>query len=462
MNAATAEPRLAAGQLLAYAAPAVALQAMMVPLLLTLPPFYSLEVGMSLQLVGAMFMLARLWEAVTDPLIGAWSDRTRSRFGPRRPWMAAGVPVALVSAWFLLNPPAGAGPMWLLAWLMAFYLGWTMVYIPYQSWGAEIATGFEERTRVAGFREGGSFAGYLLASVVPIVVLQWWRGIPQPTFGQQVEVIGASFAVALPLAVLWCFASVPASRAPPPAHLSWGEFYRILGRNRPFLRLLTAYALDRISMGVYLAVMPFLVTHALGLMQYFLEIALVISVASVVFTPLWVVLARRLGKHRTYVLANVLTCAAYGLLFVVPAGNLVAVLAAYVVLGLGNAGTLILPPSMTADAVDYDHLKSGAPQAGGHMSFLAFVFKAGMAGGVFVGTLVLGVFGFSGNVPAAQQSPQALLGVRVGVALVPIALLLPSMLMMWRYPLDARRHRTIRIRLERLADMARTRRQQQG
>ena len=100
----TGTTHLSASQLLAYAAPTVALQAMMVPLLMFLPPTYSQVAGLPLAVVGAMFAIGRAFEAFTDPLIGALPDRTTASFGRRRIWMAAGVPIALLATWFLLTP----------------------------------------------------------------------------------------------------------------------------------------------------------------------------------------------------------------------------------------------------------------------------------------------------------------------------------------------------------------------
>ena len=95
------ESKLTTSQLLAYAAPTVALQAMLVPLYNFLPPvYYSAEVGMVALTVAIIFAVGRFWEAAIDPLVGALSDRTTHRFGRRRLWMAVGTPIALISAWF--------------------------------------------------------------------------------------------------------------------------------------------------------------------------------------------------------------------------------------------------------------------------------------------------------------------------------------------------------------------------
>lgn len=438
---------LPASRLLAYAAPTVALQAMMVPLLMFLPPTYSQVAGMSLAVVGAMFAIGRAFEAFTDPLIGALSDRTRSRFGRRRIWMAAGVPLALLSTWFLLTPQAGTSPAYLLFWLLAFYLGWTLVFIPHQTWGGELSGDYHERTRIAGFRETGAFVGYLCASLVPLVYLQYVLGIAAPTFEQIVQTVGVFFVVALPLAVLWCFSAVPVAAVGEGAHpASWSELFAILRRNRPFARLVGAYFFDRLAMGTYFFVQPILVAFALQMPQNVLWVALANTVAAVLLAPVWVPIAGRLGKHRAYCVANGITIVAYLLLFLAAPGQLWVVLLANVVMGLGNGGTMITPPAMTADAVDHDELQSGVSQMGGHMAFLAFVFKAGMAFGPLVGAAFLALFGY-------QQSGQALdaegaLGIRLCASWLPALLLLVPIAAMWRYPIDTTRHARIREALE--------------
>lgn len=439
--------RLSAAQLLAYAAPTVALQAMMVPLLMYLPPTYSQVAGLSLATVGVMFAIGRAFEAITDPLIGALSDRTTLSFGRRRTWMAIGVPIAMVATWFLLTPQPGNSALYLLVWLLVFYAGWTMVFIPHQTWGGELSGDYHERTRIAGFRETGSFVGYLAASLIPLVYLQVVLGQAAPSFEQIVQTVGVFFVIALPLFVLWCFASVPAVKvaegeSPP----SWSELFAILKRNKPFARLVLAYFVDRLAMGTYFFAQPLLIVFALGMAEHLLWIAFANTLSAVLFAPLWVPVTRRFGKHRAYCFANVVTMLAYALLFVARPGELWIVVLANVVMGLGNGGTMITPPAMAADAVDHDELQSGVQQMGGHMAFIAFVFKAGMAFGPLVGAVCLALFGY-------EQSGQALdarstFGIQLCASWLPIALLLIPLSMMWKYPIDSARHAEIRRMLE--------------
>ncbi len=441
---------LSAARLLAYAAPTVALQAMLVPMYNFLPPaYYEANVGLSVGMVGLIVFVARLWEAVTDPLIGAWSDRTKHRLGHRRIWMLCGTPIALASAWFLVNPPVGASALYLLGWMMIFYLGWSMVYVPHQTWGSELASGYHERTRIAGFRETGAFVGFLCATLAPIIYWGFIRGIREPSFSQIVQAVGVFFLLGLPIFVAWCFAAVPPTRRNPTERTpGWGEMFSILKRNKPFARLLLAYFIDRLAMGTYFAVQPALISQAFGLFPSLLLIALSITVVAAVLAPTWIAIARRVGKHRAYCYANMVTFVSYAALFFVPHGNLAAVLAVVALMGFGNGGTMILPPAMTADAIDNDHLLAGSEQAGGHMAFLAFVFKFGMAMGAVVGlTLALQqVLGYQG----LQQVLDPVLdrGVRFAGGWLPALMLLIPIAMMWRYPIDGQRHAEIRAQLE--------------
>jgi len=438
---------LSAAQLVAYAAPTMALQAMMVPLLMYLPPTYSQVAGLSLATVGAMFAIGRAFEAFTDPLIGALSDRTTAAFGRRRTWMAAGAPIAMLATYFLLTPEPGTSAFYLLVWLLVFYIGWTMVFIPHQTWGGELTGDYHERTRIAGFRETGSFIGYLAAAFVPMVYLQMILGEKEPSFEHIVQTIGVFFVVTLPLLVLWCFAMVPAVKvaegeSPP----SWRELFAILKRNKPFARLVLAYFIDRLAMGVYFFAQPLLIVFVLGMAEHLLWIGTANTLTAVLCAPLWVPIARRLGKHRAYCLANGVTAIAYVLLFVTEPGKLWIVVLANMVMGLGNGGTMITPPAMAADAVDHDELQSGVQQMGGHMAFIAFVFKAGMAFGPLIGAACLAWFGYEQSGQAMDA--RAMLGIHVCVGLLPIVILLIPVSMMWNYPIDSERHSEIRRMLE--------------
>src|SRR6202011_4869652 len=100
------------------------------------PAFYAQSLGLAV--VGGVFMLTRLWDTVSDPLIGLLSDRTRSRFGRRKPWIAAGGVIFAAATVAIFLPAGHPGALYLGAWLFAFYLGWTMMQIPFLAWSGAL------------------------------------------------------------------------------------------------------------------------------------------------------------------------------------------------------------------------------------------------------------------------------------------------------------------------------------
>jgi GPH family glycoside/pentoside/hexuronide:cation symporter len=196
---------------------------------------------------------------------------------------------------------------------------------------------------------------------------------------------------------------------------------------------------------VYFGVQPVLISQALGLQQHVLTVAIVNTIAAVLLAPLWVPVASHVGKHRAYCIANGVTALAYVSLFFVPTAVVWPVLLANVVMAFGNGGTMIMPPAMTADAVDSDELQTGTAQMGGHMAFLASIFKFGMGLGLFAGLGFLSLFGY---VDMSQVlTAEVAQGVRLGASWLPALMLLVPILLMWRHPIDAARHAEIRQQL---------------
>lgn len=161
--------RLSRWQLFAYGQLVVPMAVIGLPLAIYIPPFYSGTLGLNLGAVSYILMLARLSDVVTDPFSGRWSDRTHTRWGRRRPWVAIGVAVMMASSLMLFIPPAYVTNLYLLGWIAAIYLGYTLIEIPYGAWGAEISEDYHERNRITGSRQIFLLIGLLGAITVPIV-----------------------------------------------------------------------------------------------------------------------------------------------------------------------------------------------------------------------------------------------------------------------------------------------------
>ena len=182
--------------LFAYALPAFALAALYLPLYTYVTPFYVAERGVDLAAIGVVLIAIRLADALSDPAMGWLSDRTPARLGRRRVWLAASVPVIVVGCWQLFSPPEGAGLAHAALWLAVVTLGWTMAQTPYAAWGAEIAPGYDARSRVTGWRESVVLVGTV---AVTIVYVGAGGG------GDGLSAIAILVAITLPVGVLVAF-----------------------------------------------------------------------------------------------------------------------------------------------------------------------------------------------------------------------------------------------------------------
>ena len=114
------------------------------PLAIWIPAHYSGGLGISLAAVGTILMLARLTDVISDPIIGEISDRWRTPFGRRKPWLFIGVPVMMIGVYNLFIPDEGVGLVYFLIWLAIFFLGSTMIALPLRAWGAELSPEYHQ------------------------------------------------------------------------------------------------------------------------------------------------------------------------------------------------------------------------------------------------------------------------------------------------------------------------------
>jgi Na+/melibiose symporter-like transporter len=283
-------------QLLAYGGPSLPIALMAIPLFVYLPPFYGDEMGLSLGLVGGVLLVSRLFDVVTDPLVGWASDRLPLAWGRRRPWIVVGVPLLLIGLWRLFMPPAaGVDALYLLAWSLIAAFGWTLITLPYNAWGAELSPHYHQRARIYGFAQGFTIVGTVFGVLIP--------GLLQSYGGGRAAALEATFWVLLlilPVMVLWLLWQVP-DRVRQPRRVGWAQGWRLLAENAPFRRLLGAYLLNGLANGLPASLFLLFARDVLGadeaasgglLIAYF--------GAGLLALPFWIVAARHYGKHRVW------------------------------------------------------------------------------------------------------------------------------------------------------------------
>jgi Na+/melibiose symporter-like transporter len=428
--------------ILLYALPAFALGMPTIPAYVFLPSFYAEQVGIGLATVGAVLLAARITDVFSDPLIGLLSDKLSTRWGRRKPWMAAGAVVAAAGLLLLFIPPSGAGAGYLLAGALLLYLGWTAVAIPYTAWGAELSPDYETRSRITGGREGAQILGILAAAAVPAIAASL-----EASRGQGLAAI-AWLAIACGTPLFWISLSrVPEARTGIPSgrpSFTRAGIASAFG-NGPFLRLLSAWFVNGVANGIPAALFPLYMGHVLeagetpqGLLvlTYFL--------CGILAIPAWLALSRRVGKHRAWGVAMVLACAAFVWVPLIPAGGVLAFGIVCAVTGAALGADLALPPAMQADVVDFDTLRTGERRAGLFFALWSMATKLALALAVGLSFPALDWLGFDTH---GANTSAVLLALAVIYAVIPTVLKLCAVGLVWRHPITRQRHRAIVRRL---------------
>lgn len=433
------------GKKIAYAAPAFALAIVGIPVYVYVPKFYTDVVGVNIALLGYILLGVRIFDAVTDPFIGFLSDKTKSRFGRRRPYIAGGALLLALSIWFLLNPPK-ASPVfetyWFGIWLFSLFLFWTLVTVPYEALGPEITFNYDERTVLFGIRDGALIAGTLVAAISPAAVV-WIFGLSSDADGEREKFfwIGVVYA---PLLVATCWLCVLAiQERSKPAREQKSNFrqgFRSLVRNKPFGILIIAYTISAFGNNLPASLILFYVQYVLKSQQADLFL-LIYFVTGVLFLPGWVLLSRRLGKKWTWLAAMALNTGAFlGVFFLGPGdAKLYGILV--FASGIGFGATVAIPSAIQADVIDYDELLSGERREGHYIGLWSVSRKLAAALGVGLALSILGRIGYMPNV---DQPPQVILTLRILYALVPCICNAAAFLVLLAYPISRKIHEDIR------------------
>lgn len=438
--------RLTTRQLVGYGQFIVPLAIIGLPIAIYIPPFYAGTLGLDLATVGLILMAARLSDVVTDPLIGLLSDKTRTRFGRRRPWILAGVPLLVLSSFMLFNPGEEVSNFYLLLWISALYLAFTLIAIPYVAWGTEISNGYQERSRIAGTREVFMQVGLLTAISIPLIY-GIVNGTAENTASSRgaMSWLGWSTVLLVPLCTVWLFSSLGEPPRPAVTSVPFGKGFRIVLKNGPFRILLLASMFGALSSSIGMGVGILFFEHALGLGAEAPLLIFVTFVCAILGAPLWVFLGGRASKHRALAFAAGMSILAFAFVpFIVlwvklhaPEFVLPGMLIIVVIQGLASSAGSILGLSILADIGDIDMLKSGEPRAALLVSFLGMVRKIFEAVGIGMALPVLAWAGFDPKQSTHGES--ALNALIIVYCFVPLFLSFCSMVAIWNYPVSRER-----------------------
>jgi Na+/melibiose symporter-like transporter len=436
----SAPARLPAWRLIALVSIAIPVGGAFLPLAVYLPAHYAQTLGLTV--VGAVFLATRIWDAFSDPLMGLLSDRTRSRFGRRKPWIAAGSVVLAAAIFALFFPSGPVSTLYLGGWLFAFYLGVTMVQIPLDAWCGGLSTGYHERSRIQTYLLTAGSLGYLAVLVIPTFLEQTGRAAP----GGSLRAEGLFSLILLAPAVVAALTLVP-EPAPLGVEVSRPSLKTVIGAifgDRLLLRILASDFAVRLAQSIRSALFVFFVVAYLGLPKWASALFLFQFVFGVFAGPIWLRIGYRLGKSRAAALGETVQVVInLGLLFASP-GAFGWVLALTVAQGLAQGSGNLMLKSMVADLVDKQALESGQNRAGVLFSSFTVSDKLATAAAVGIALPLVAAFGFHAG---AHNTPSALLGLKLVFALGPAVAHAVSAAVILRFPFNEDRHAQVQAAL---------------
>lgn len=444
--------KIPAYRLVFFAAPAFITAFMYGPAMGVLPVIYGKYFGLDLAVIGTVIMAARIFDAVTDPVIGYLSDHTRTRIGQRKPWMLAGYGLTLFASWALFVPPENVSPVYFTASFFLFYLFMTMAEIPYTAWQAELSYDYKQRTRIVTYRSVSNVLGGVVFASIPLLPF-----FPTNEFTPDVmRMVALGVLFLLPPAAILAIWLVPEGKQTSVKESSsLSDLFSSIFRNRPFFHLMVGYALYALAGGVYFVAGFIYFDTYLLIGDKYAYTMLAGMLSSVAAMPLWLKAMNRFGRHRTWAVGSFIGVLLFPLLLIFqPETKAFPVL---ILLWMGLVAAfgvgMTAPTAMLGDVIDYDTLKTGANRQAQYFSFFSLTTKGAYAMGSGLGFFILKFFNYDMTVNVHDAA--SVFGLKLVMVWVPSALFLSTAVLIWFFPINERKHQIIKRRIESLATRAR-------
>jgi len=427
--------------------------------------YYTDVLGIAPGLAGLSFAIASAYDAVADPVMGSIVDRSRWRRGRYRPFMLFGaVPLALSFAAMFYVPPASGTALLVYATLSHILMRtlYTVVNLPYLAMSASLTSDSGERATLAGVRMMfAAVAGMSIALLLPKTVAALTGKVAQPYF-----VVAILIGLLATVMILLCVRNtretqhdgLPEAGDPAPQRSSaladtlhdFARFWRMLRSNGPLARVLGAIVVAAVALTMFAKCLLYWFKYGLQRPEM-APVALMLGVVTLaLLAPLWVWVAKRYSKRNAWMAGSVIAAVGY-LGFWLNGDTAMAMQLGWIVLtGAGTASFAVNYWAMLPDTVEFNEWKFGERNEAKVAGFAAFAHKAALAVNAVLLGQVLELAGFVANQPLGAST---LASIKAAMCLIPLAGVLCSVVLLWKYPITPAFHRRM------VEDIARRRQQ---
>ena len=415
-------------------------------------------VGLSAALMGVALLLGRIVDAFSDPVMGFISDRTKSRWGRRRPYIFFGsIPLAVFFIIMFTKPVWIATQAGLFAWVTIIYFlmttSYTVVNIPYGALTPDLSRDYNEQTVLNGYRMSFAVIGTLIAAgaAMPIVGLF-------PTKVSGYTAMGVIFGLIILVTAWVTFFTVKEPVLPNKVSTNGvlQEYLSVL-KDRVFLRILIPWGLYISGVTIVASTLIYFFQYIYGDRNLTTLVMLALLVTALAFIPVWVKISRKIGKKRSYITGMSIFSAAVLLVAFTADKVSLPILMLYMVLaGIGLSTHYVMPYSLIPDVVENNYAETGKRREGIYYGLWTFLSKLGQA----ISALIIGiVLTLVHYVPTAEQSLTAKTGIRMLTGPVPVIVIAAGILVMAGYPISGSKYEEIlqKIRVRESNDAEKTR-----
>lgn len=414
--------------------------------------YYTDVVGIDPGIAGTAMLVGKLtWDMINDVLFGYLEDKTRSRWGRRRPYLIfCPIPLAL-AFWLLLSLPAGmsnvAAFFAIIGTFILFDTFNTLLGTAYSAMTAELTSDYDERTSVSTYRMMFNVVGYILGAGITTLladIISNASGVSvREAWGTVGLIFGAVAAITSMIPGLFVKYTPAVESKPtelPPVKAILSTF-----RNRPFVRYIIISSIMSTAFTLVTTMLPYYLIYQMdmGATQSLVMLLMLVTLA-VCLVPCSKV-SGHIGKAKTYALGIGIACVALIVAFFLPTGAGIPMYLVAAVAGLGFSSQWVCPHSMIPDVIEYDELATGERREGIYYGMNSMSGKVTGALGSAICGWGLKICGYVEN---AAQTSQALFGIRIMFALLPAVLLLVCVPLLMKYPITRESHAEVVRQLE--------------
>lgn len=399
--------------------------------------YYTDVVGLAPGIAGSLFMVALLWDAVTDPVMGAIASRTRSRFGRYRPYILFAGPLLGASFVLLFAAPVfwpGSPVLACLLTHLLFRTVYTVFGVPYASLSAAMTTRSETRTFLSGARmQFATLGAIATAFLTPWLAEQLGGG----SLVRGYMMTAILYAIVAEAVFIVTFLSVRERMDVDTVHMSFTSTLKAVKGNLAFWVLFASVVVSVVASTVFTKSVVYYTRYVIGEAGMVREVLTLYTIAAAAAVLCWTLLARRTSKPFVLTAGLGVNALTFLTLYVLAPESKPVFCALVVMAGIGTAATIVAFWAMLPDTVEYGQWKTGVRDESIFFGLFQFSQKAASGLGVGAVGLALQAIGYVAN---TEQTPETLEGIRLLNFGLPVIGMVAAAVIVQFYPMKGNRH----------------------